>query len=294
VIDRLNAIVEPLYEPKPSGTLYHYTSLDAIQEILQEGGLWATDIHYFNDSAELNHTAALLSREIRRRLVSGEGDRTVLGQLLQWVDARVANGHAVFVASLTSNGNLLSQWRSYCSYGKGVSLGFPATHVLDCGAEQSYLVGQCIYDTTRQHEIIQSVIDAVEESASARGPAPRSAAHPSESYHPAFAECEDAILRIAAIFKHSAFQEEAEWRCVSFVVADYVRTDIRYRPGRSTLIPYKLFKLVRAGAAKIVLERVFVGPTANVNLSMKSLGQLLSRSGVRAAVVNSGVPHRET
>lgn len=60
----MKSIVEPLYRDKPAGTLYHYTSLDAVQSILREGGLWATDIHYFNDSTELGHTAALLSNEI--------------------------------------------------------------------------------------------------------------------------------------------------------------------------------------------------------------------------------------
>ena len=57
----MNAIVDPLYKLQPTGRLYHYTSLDAIQNIIKEHGLWATDIHYFNDSAELGHLGSYLT-----------------------------------------------------------------------------------------------------------------------------------------------------------------------------------------------------------------------------------------
>lgn len=290
----MNAIVAPLYDRKPTRRLYHYTSLDAIQNIIKEHGLWATDIHYFNDSAELGHTAGLLRDEIRRRLADGTGNRAILDQMLQWVGERITNGHTLFVASLTPNGNLLSQWRGYCSYGKGLSLGFSAAHVVQCAAEQSYNLGECIYDARRQQEIVKAVIHTVEALAASEGPAPPSKAHPSQSYHPAFSKCEDAVLRIAALFKNPAFTEEAEWRAVSPVVADYVHADIEYRPGRSTLVPYKLFTLVREGQSKLELEHVFIGPTPHMGLSMNSLVQLLSRNGISPMIENGQVPYRET
>lgn len=290
----MNTIVAPLYELKPNSRLYHYTSLDAIQNIVKEGGLWATDIHYFNDSAELGHTAGLLRSEIRRRLADGIGNRAILDQMLQWAGERITNGHTLFVTSLTPDGNLLSQWRGYCSYGKGLSLGFSAAHVVRCAAEQSYNLGQCIYDSSRQREIVRAIINIVEALAASEGPAPPSKAHPSQSYYPTFSKCEDAILRIAALFKDSAFKEEAEWRAVSPVVSDYVHDDIEYRTGQSTLVPYKLFKLVRAGQAKLELEHLFIGPTPHMGLSMNSLVQFLSRNGLSPNIENGLVPHRET
>ena len=290
----MNAIVDPLYEHKPARRLYHYTSLEAVRNIIKEGGLWATDIHYFNDSAELGHTAALLRDEIRGRLDDGTGNRVILNQMLQWVGERITNGHTVFVASLTPNGNLLSQWRGYCSYGKGLSLGFSPAHVVACADEQSYDLGECIYDGDRQREIVKAVIDAVEALAAIEGPAPPSRAHPSQSYHPTLSKCETAVLRIAALLKNPAFKEEQEWRAVSPVVADYVHADIEYRPGRSSLVPYKLFKLARAGHTTLELEHVLIGPTPHMGLSMNSLVQLLSRSGISPKVENSRVPYRET
>ena len=96
------------------------------------------------------------------------------------------------------------------------------------------------------------------------------------------------------MFKDPAFNEEAEWRVVSPTVSDYVHTDISYRVGRSTLVPYKLFRLARSGSPQVQLERVFVGPTPSVNLSMNALSQLLSRNGLFPEIVDSQVPYRET
>jgi Protein of unknown function (DUF2971) len=289
----MKGIIDELYGDKPAHLLYHYTSLDAIPSIIREGALWATDIHYFNDSAELGHTAKLLLNEIHSRQSGGTGDPIILGQLSQWVADRVVNGHAMFVVSLTANGNLLSQWRSYCAYGKGVSLGVSATGLLESAAAQAFRVVKCVYDPAEQRRIAGVVVDAIESFASDRGPAASTKAHPSQSYHPAFAECEDDVLRIAAVLKSPAFKEEAEWRVVSPIVVDYVHSDISYRSGRSTLIPYKLFKLMRVGGG-LELSRVFVGPTPNVNLSMNALSQFLSRSGLNPQIVNSQVPYRET
>jgi hypothetical protein len=141
---------------------------------------------------------------------------------------------------------------------------------------------------------VKAVIDAIEALAVSDGPASPSKAHPSQSYHPAFSKCEDAILRIAALFKNPAFKEEAEWRAVSPVVTDYVHTDIEYRPSRSTLVPYKLFTLTREGRGKLELDHVFIGPTPYMGLSMNSLSQLLSRNGISPMIENSQVPYRET
>ena len=289
----MKAIIDELYGEAPTNVLYHYTSLDAIPSIVREGALRATDIHYFNDSAELGHTSALLLNEIRARQSERAGDQIILGQLSQWVADRVVNGHAMFVVSLTANGNLLSQWRSYCTYGKGVSLGFATVRLLEAATAQAFRVVKCVYDSGEQRRIAGVVVGAVESFAAHRGPAPSNKAHPSQSYHPAFAECEDDVLRIAAVLKNPAFKEEAEWRVVSPIVADYVHSDISYRPGRSTLIPYRLFKLTGSGGA-LELARVFVGPTPNVNLSMNSLSQFLSRNGLSPEIVNSQVPYRET
>jgi hypothetical protein len=77
----MKSIADSLYTDQPFETLYHYTSLDAVQGIIADAGLWATDIHYFNDAAELSYTAQLLAHEIQRRQANQVGDRSVQDQL---------------------------------------------------------------------------------------------------------------------------------------------------------------------------------------------------------------------
>ena len=61
-------IVEELYAEQPGGVLYHYTSLGTISKIIESCSLLATEIRYFNDVAEMNHTAELLRIAVAQRL----------------------------------------------------------------------------------------------------------------------------------------------------------------------------------------------------------------------------------
>jgi hypothetical protein len=289
-------IVNSLYGAKPEKTLYHYTSLSALHSIVSSGGLWATDIHYFSDSHELRHAVSVLVHEVQSRQRSGTRDAKLLYQLEQWLRERIPNGNILFVTSFTENGNLLSQWRGYCSYGRGLSLGFVAKHVRACVLAQGFRFGRCIYDIESQTELAKISIDAVERFALTRGEAPANAAHPSQSYHPAFSELENDLLCIAALMKHPGFKEESEWRAVSPVVTDYVRTRINYRVGKAMLIPYVLLPLVDSSTGKLALEHVFLGPTPQNGLSMNSLTQFLSASGVspRSGITACQIPLYET
>lgn len=289
---RIENILEELYGTSPTGTLYHYTALEAMQGILAERGLWATDIHYFNDFAELRQTATLMSAELHARTHSSSASSEILTQVDRWVSDLVAEGPTVFVASLTPNGNLLSQWRGYGPYGRGVSLGFPASHIMACAAEQSYAVGRCIYDVDRQRHVIRELVDILyAEACAATGDGESQA---TECRGGTFVHLQDAILRIAALFKHPSFREEDEWRAVSAVLDSDSAEAVRYRVGQFTLIPYRFFSLARQENTPVELSRVYVGPSPHTRLSIRSLQQLLAQNGLTPPITSSEVPYRET
>jgi hypothetical protein len=292
----LKEIVGSLYGAKPERTLYHYTSLSAIHGIIKDNGLWATDIHYFTDSHELKHAVDVLSHEVRIRLEQYSPERKLLAQLQDWLHWRLAKGHLLFVTSFTEKGNLLSQWRGYCSYEKGLSLGFEPTHVSACASREGFRLGRCIYDSKTQMELAEAAVDAIESFALSRGEASAQNAHPSQSYHSVFAEIEPDLLCIAALMKHPSFEEETEWRAVSPVVSDYVRTMISYRVGKAMLIPYVVLPLHNSSTVKLALEHVYLGPTPQNNLSMNSLSQFLSASGVspKKGITACQIPLYET
>jgi hypothetical protein len=275
-------ITSKLYSDIPQGRLYHYTNFTGLLGIVDSRALWASDIRYLNDSAELKHAADLIRTEITRRIGEGHTKPDLLNQFLDWVTHRITNGHMLFASSFRSNGNLLSQWRGYSRLGKGVSLGFDPGYILRCAEQQSFQIGKCIYSCKSQERLISQVIDAVEVLAKEHNAGPNDQEKKGDySYHSIFHMIESDLLRIAAILKHPSFREEEEWRIVSPVITDYVKASVLFREGTSMLVPYIEFNLIGQDNAPIDLEHLFLGPTPNITISMNSLTMLLSKNGIR-------------
>ncbi len=278
----IHDITSRLYAETPQERLYHYTSFTGLLGIVASRALWASDIRYMNDSAELKHTADLIDAEITRRITAGHAKPDLLNQFLDWVTHRITNGHMLFASSFRSNGNLLSQWRGYSRLGKGVSLGFDPAYILHCAGQQSFQIGRCIYCSKSQKLLIRQVVDAVEALAEECCPGSDIAESPAErSYHSIFPSIESDLLRIAAILKHPSFAEEEEWRIISPVITDYVKAPVLFREGASMLVPYIKFNLIARGDAPIALEHLFLGPTPNITISMNSLTMFLAQNGIR-------------
>jgi hypothetical protein len=280
-------LLKTLYaEPQQGDLFFHYTSIAAMQSIVAEQSLRASEIHYFSDAAELGHFASLLDQALRERREAGDG---IASALSRWLKSRLLDGHQVFVVSFTIQGNLLSQWRAYCPAGKGVSLGFGPQRILMASRAQGFSVGQCIYDPDQQRQIAAQVVEEILAKSVADGTNPKRPA--SDVYVSVFQEFEHSLLRVGALFKHPAFSEELEWRAVSPVIVNYRESDIRYREGISTLVPYVPFNLSIPGA-EAYLDTVVVGPTPHPNLSINSISRFMSRSGRRIGVFNSQIPYR--
>jgi hypothetical protein len=292
-------IAKQLYIEHPTDVLYHYTSLDAIDGIVGSKSLRATDIRYFSDAAEMRHTGELLRVMIGQR-IEEKGNNFVLtnllGQFREWLSHRITAGHMLFAASFTANGNLLSQWRGYCTHGRGISLGFNPERISKCADKQSFQITRCIYDSTRQHQIVGHVIDAIEALAQERGEnKDASKRHPSQSFYDVFEEAEGDLLRIAAAIKHPSFKEEQEWRAVSPIITNYVKSPISYRNGSAMLVPYVNFTMVQRDEDPIEVEHIFLGPTPNINLSMNSLSNYLAKKMVnpKKGITYCQIPYRE-
>lgn len=289
-------ITQKLYSDIPQEILYHYTSFKGLLGIVDSGVLWASDVRYMNDSAEMKHTADLIRAEIVSRIAGGHDNQKLLNQFMDWVSYRITNGHMLFGASFRSNGNLLSQWRSYSSLGKGVSLGFNPDHILQCAKSQSFQVGKCIYEPEDQLKLIKQIVDAVEILAEEDGENnDLSNKQPSQSYYDVLEKVESDLLRIAVILKHPSFQEEEEWRIVSPVITDYLTSPVLFREGTSMLVPYFEFNLKLCQNDSVALEHIFLGPTPNINLSMNSLTLYLTKKGIRpkAGINYCQIPYRQ-
>lgn len=287
----IDAVSQALFERVPKETLYHYTSLSGLLGIIGTRELRASDIRYMNDSTELRHTLNLLDAHLTRRLAAGCDEPMFLAAFQQWLGKRVVRGPMLFGASFRANGNLLSQWRGYSVHGKGVSLGFDPEAIASLASAQGFSVGRCLYDSDLQKNIIEEMVNGVEMLA-------REAS--SEGHDPAdgdkfFTRIEHDLLKIAAVLKHPAFEEEQEWRIVSPLIDDVRHSAIHFREGASMLVPYFAFELASAQSEGIALNHVYVGPSSNAELSMNSLHLYLAQHQAtpRQGISYCQIPYRK-
>lgn len=295
-MNNITELTRQLYSDIPKDTLYHYTTLSGLLGIVDKGVLWASDIRYMNDSAELKHTADLIRQEVQRRLSLGFAHADLLSQFVDWVTYRITNGHILFGASFRSHGNLLSQWRGYSLPGKGVSLGFSPDHILHCANQHHFQIGKCIYDSNKQRLLIEQIIDMVITLAQdCATPSEPGAPIPPGVCNKIFGKIETDLLRIAAILKHPSFQEEEEWRLVSPVYTDFENSPVRFREGKAMLVPYVEFGLKDHTSKSIALEHLYLGPTPNITISMNSLKMFLAKNGINPSrgIDYCQIPYRQ-
>jgi hypothetical protein len=124
--------------------LYHYTSLASLLKIVQSKHLWASEIHYLNDHGEMLAGVDAIERTILDEVEGSQKNRGLLDAIHDTI-GRIEH-HNVFVGSFSQNGDLLSQWRAYCTPCEGVSIGIDARELADASAQAGFQLRRCIYD----------------------------------------------------------------------------------------------------------------------------------------------------
>ena len=118
--------------------------------------------------------------------------------------------------------------------------------------------------------------------------------HPTQSYFGVFERHQYMLLNIAARIKHSAFSEEQEWRLVSPIGQNLREPPIQFRDGPARLIPYVRFQLPRTSNDLLSLAHVFLGPSAEHNLSFAALDMFLTNRNAspKKGICACGIPWR--
>ncbi|MBB5066156.1 DUF2971 domain-containing protein [Granulicella mallensis] len=286
-------------KPEPE-VVYHYTSMEVLQKIIKSHELWATNVNYLNDVSEY------------RFFIDATADRFVALDLgpphLPKIDKFDPDSDFVtlpFVTSLSGERDSLSQWRSYCTTGNGVSIGFrttslrrayltppeqrvpgmliPGVHFdkvryVKKGDDASIDAAlNTIYETSKQY-VVQSP-DLVEQGFTF-------------SFH-----FEQGVAMSAMFHKDDSFRNECEYR----LCADSIgwRQDLlRFRPARTTLTPYVEICIPNTDNEQPkdtwnAIESITIGPTPNMSLSIAAVQRYCSAQGINVDVKDSKVPYRD-
>lgn len=287
VVDHLLGLLKAAAAPSVA---YHYTSARALHGIVESGSIWATDSRFLNDTMELQYALDRASQTISElcgSLPTSDHDALDMfsGALGDVPKARV------YVASFSEENDSLPQWRGYCPTTGGFAIGI-ATPPLEARQDCHFL--QCVYDAAQQGSLVHELIGFLLN---------RYRTFPSDDSEDVAAmrlgrlslEFLEGILILAAVFKHPSFAEEREWRIVLIdsYSADISERDekISFREGRSGLVPYIAYSLVRAVQSSNFPE-VRVGPNPHIALACDASVSFMRASGHETTVIQSTIPYR--
>lgn len=279
---------------EPPGRLFHYTSAVALESIVRERHLWATDIRFLNDSTELR----LGIERLRSRfdaLPMGEPDGYLdddqnapfwdgsVGQVVRSHLAEMDSTFRSYVSCFCGTDDLLSQWRGYTAE-FGYSIGFDSLalgavepHIDDFDSPNGAVLAQARYDQAEFDEILDRWAKQIHEWR---------AGHPGTKGWSAMWW----MMHLLASIKDSSFVEENEWRLVLTKSAHNLPddTELRFRASRLGLVPF-----VRLPFEAAAVKTVRVGPGPNPELRAHGLRDLLDRLGFgHVEVYVSSVPYR--
>jgi hypothetical protein len=307
--------------------VYHYTSMQAMMSIVQNASIWATSIRYLNDYTEGEH----FTRVVKQRAPAFCRSRSIDPKIFEEMARNQSDFiWRPFVASFSREPDSLTQWRSYCPSGNGISLGFR----VDCLKRASVLqdhstMTETFNGTFVTFDQVQYVDDLDEESLDVEIALVTERAQRLLQSWVGFPGSEPPTLadfvRIivankACRRKHGSFRSESEYRLVIDGLNGYEHL-LEFRPTRSTLIPFVRASIPRkmsgfefekldegrpAGGSLANLNRlltmteshdfiseVWIGPTPNTQLSFEAVSAFFKKMQMSVTVHKSEVPYRD-
>lgn len=266
--------------------LYHYTTAAGLHDIVASRSLWTSHYRFLNDTSEFLHGWKIVLDAIDRR---GAEIRDISS--LAWETVALFRQHSSeihgFVGSLTSEGDLLSQWRGY-NRGQGFSIGFSADWLLQNAAAQDFDITPVLYDTEQQRAaadravtlLIGRLVEGTDEPEGARAQVRTWWPH---------------ALKTALVLKNQHFQEEREARLIWVGVS--WPGDLKTRVSPAGLVPYRacLFdKVVINNAAlhpnNCGIEEIIIGPALGRQQTI-AVEALLTTHRMRLTIKRSEIPY---
>jgi len=221
--------------------------------IVRSGEVWASMIHYMNDSSEFRLALHLVKDLIAELDDIPEQTRQLVAEFIHRV-----RFVAIFAFSLSEQKDLLSQWRAYAGSG-GYALGFSKDVLEAIVDEDKAILAPCVYNEHEQRALLRPIVEQMlrtvsDSSDNARG-------------IDLFRVFTKDFLRVAAVIKDSSFEAEQEWRLLFGPGIDPSTTDAK--TSGSMIVPYHKCSIKRGG--RYPIQEIVVGPSQDVELAGRSL-----------------------
>lgn len=276
--------------------VYHYTSPEALKEIIKSKTLWLSDIHYMNDKSEIEYTKTLLIKILANKENLNEDFLNVIINCLNigenaskdiYIPRAFKRQH--YVTSFSLSSDELSLWNYYTKNDQkgGYNIGFNIKKMLNKFELLKYgkiIDGKIIYKESEQQRIINLLLDKFNER---------------------YNESEDSLSQdmliegfmsfiniLSLFFKSEVFAAEKEYR---IIFTDYTSRNHstksqnykrEYRILNGTFIPY-----VQQDFSSNDIESITASPLIDFSLS-SGLNSFLRDNDIKIEVTKSKIPLR--
>lgn len=277
-------------------TLFHYTNLEALHSIVETKTIRATNVYYLNDSEEIHYARKLFIESLTETSLPEEYKK----QLTEWDERWLKDVHHIFTISFCVDGDKLSQWRGYSIHHKGISIGFDEETLKNLDPE--FTLEKCIYDINTQKETIRTLInDTYTKVIAELTPSSDTslsvgiAGDYGEELHDLFTDkIKSDLLKTFCKIKPPHFSEEQEYRLISKYYPSNQDPKIKFRPGKTTLIPYIEIDLKKISTETPLFTQVIVGPSSNSKLKYQSISHFLRNTSTCSSTTTTKQTLRET
>jgi len=277
-------VIEELdFQPGADDLLYHYCTPTTLLAILQGKKLRFSDVFSMNDSGEYTWGFGMLVERLRRH------GSPLAADLAEDLSASYEYTHKISLTTaccLSTEGDMLSQWRAYAEDGAGYSIGFDPKQL----GQMDVRAIRVLYKPEDQERLIDKVLSSIREF------------QPGAVFNPADApeRVIDLLLEMIG-FKNPAFEEEKEVRLVRRIVMD-TEPHRTYEISKDGPVEVKLGFQMRGSSLSVYqdvalpeedpgIRRIVIGPKAAVDF--RALRILLGDSGISGVRIDRSVaPYR--
>ncbi len=274
---------------KTDGILFHYTSHAALHSIVVNHCVRATHAYYLNDSNEIKFAIAGFEKLLDKKI--DESSKTTIKEFLQylkqWLKNLKDNAHYIFVFSMSEHRNLLSQWRAYTVHGSGISIGFDVDDLRRLAKRHNLNLIECVYNKDDREKVLLRELERVISEYESKFILPSDDQAPDKNGYLDFLNEQTAsLLKTFCTIKDPTFKEEGEWRLISKYYKYYTDSEIKFRPGKTTLIPYIEIDIQGIRDDGYLFDQVYPGPSPNFELSFQSISAFLSNKHACRVIIS--------
>ena len=257
-----------------NNTLHHYTIIEGLFGIIKSKTIYATHAAFLNDKSELSHAKDLLIesfKEISSELTNPDDKKIIETLVLHYSKKPFPE---VYIASFSSAGNDLSQWRAYGKSNEMYSLAFNYIFLANTLSMYGELTS-VIYDDKLAKSIFKFTFFKVLEHFKGIKYSER---------------IEDYLIYIFDLYlpviKNSHFSSEKEYRLIirldvfaKIGIEKPKDLEIFHKVSNKRVVPYLKIPLINefTHLDDTLLEYVMIGPNDQQDLSSFSVASLLDK-----------------